>query len=164
MRYSLFPRSIVIHHLQEHFSSDLQTAIVFAYCRYTESCEGKSWQIIRSLVRLVSNCLVIKSRICITIKYRRFPRMISTVTGTCVGGIHQSRVAFSCGCNDSVDPHQVVDFDGIISTLDDFTEVLKQVFLFFLSTYLQLYQTPILNAAVFLDAGFPDCSLPMSAS
>ena len=33
----------------------------------------------------------------------------------------------SCGCNDSVDPDQAVDFDGIVSTLDDFTEVLKQV-------------------------------------
>jgi len=33
----------------------------------------------------------------------------------------------ACGCNDSVDPDQVVDFDGIVSTLDDFTEVLKQV-------------------------------------
>jgi hypothetical protein len=33
----------------------------------------------------------------------------------------------SCGCNDSVDSDQVVDFDGIVSTLDDFTEVLKQV-------------------------------------
>ena len=33
----------------------------------------------------------------------------------------------SCGCNDSVDADQAVDFDGIVSTLDDFTEVLKQV-------------------------------------
>ncbi|CAA7269932.1 unnamed protein product [Cyclocybe aegerita] len=32
----------------------------------------------------------------------------------------------SCGCNDSVDADQVVDFDGIVSALDDFTEVLKQ--------------------------------------
>jgi len=33
----------------------------------------------------------------------------------------------SCGCNDSVDADQTVDFDGIVSTLDDFTESLKQV-------------------------------------
>lgn len=33
----------------------------------------------------------------------------------------------SCGCNDSVDGDQAVDFDGIVSALDDFTEVLKQV-------------------------------------
>lgn len=33
----------------------------------------------------------------------------------------------SCGCNDSVDSDQAVDFDGIVSTLDDFTEALKQV-------------------------------------
>ena len=33
----------------------------------------------------------------------------------------------ACGCNDSVDPDQAVDADGIVSTLDDFTEVLKQV-------------------------------------
>jgi cohesin complex subunit SA-1/2 len=33
----------------------------------------------------------------------------------------------SCGCNDSVDSDQAVDFDGIVSTLDDFTESLKQV-------------------------------------
>ncbi|KAJ3515607.1 hypothetical protein NLJ89_g1655 [Agrocybe chaxingu] len=32
----------------------------------------------------------------------------------------------SCGCNDSVDADHVVDFDGIVSALDDFTEVLKQ--------------------------------------
>ncbi|KAF9559794.1 hypothetical protein CPC08DRAFT_666116 [Agrocybe pediades] len=32
----------------------------------------------------------------------------------------------SCGCNDSVDADQTVDFDGIVSTLDDFTESLKQ--------------------------------------
>jgi len=33
----------------------------------------------------------------------------------------------SCGCNDSVDADQAADFDGIVSTLDDFTESLKQV-------------------------------------
>ncbi|KDR77313.1 hypothetical protein GALMADRAFT_267467 [Galerina marginata CBS 339.88] len=32
----------------------------------------------------------------------------------------------SCGSNDSVDADQAVDFDGIVSTLDDFTESLKQ--------------------------------------
>jgi cohesin complex subunit SA-1/2 len=32
----------------------------------------------------------------------------------------------ACGYN-SVDPDQAVDLDGIVSTLDDFTEVLKQV-------------------------------------
>ncbi|KAF8902622.1 hypothetical protein CPB84DRAFT_1961568 [Gymnopilus junonius] len=32
----------------------------------------------------------------------------------------------SCGCNDSVDADQALDFDGIVSTLDDFTESLKQ--------------------------------------
>lgn len=36
----------------------------------------------------------------------------------------------SCGSNDSVDTDQVVDFDGIVSTLDDFTELLKQVYLY----------------------------------
>lgn len=33
----------------------------------------------------------------------------------------------SCGCNDSVNADEAVDFDGIVSTLDDFTESLKQV-------------------------------------
>ncbi|KAF8153202.1 hypothetical protein B0H34DRAFT_800432 [Crassisporium funariophilum] len=32
----------------------------------------------------------------------------------------------SCGCNDSVDADGAADFDGIVSTLDDFTEFLKQ--------------------------------------
>jgi hypothetical protein len=36
MRYLLLPRSIVINHLHEHFSSDQHTAIVFAYSRYTD--------------------------------------------------------------------------------------------------------------------------------
>jgi len=36
----------------------------------------------------------------------------------------------SCGCNDSVDADQAVDFDGIVSTLDDFTESLKHVRLY----------------------------------
>lgn len=33
----------------------------------------------------------------------------------------------SCGCNDSVDEDRVVDYDGVLDALDDFTEVLKQV-------------------------------------
>ena len=33
----------------------------------------------------------------------------------------------ACGCNDSVDADEAVDFDGIVSKLDDFTESLKQV-------------------------------------
>ncbi|KAI8989117.1 hypothetical protein BD414DRAFT_486064 [Trametes punicea] len=32
----------------------------------------------------------------------------------------------SCGCNDSVDEHRVVDFDGVVDALDDFTEALKK--------------------------------------
>lgn len=33
----------------------------------------------------------------------------------------------SCGSNDSVDADRVVDYDGIVDALDDFTEVLKEV-------------------------------------
>jgi cohesin complex subunit SA-1/2 len=33
----------------------------------------------------------------------------------------------ACGCSDSVNADEAVDFDGIVSTLDDFTESLKQV-------------------------------------
>lgn len=33
----------------------------------------------------------------------------------------------ACGCNDSVDADQVVDYDGIVDVLDTFTEGLKQV-------------------------------------
>ncbi|KAI0698963.1 hypothetical protein C8T65DRAFT_719862 [Cerioporus squamosus] len=32
----------------------------------------------------------------------------------------------SCGCNDSVDEDRVVDYDGVLDALDDFTEALKQ--------------------------------------
>ncbi|KAI6145125.1 hypothetical protein BKA82DRAFT_4170216 [Pisolithus tinctorius] len=32
----------------------------------------------------------------------------------------------ACGCNDSVDADQVVDYDGVVDTLDTFTEGLKQ--------------------------------------
>lgn len=32
-----------------------------------------------------------------------------------------------CGSNDSVDADKVVDYDGIVDALDDFTEVLKEV-------------------------------------
>lgn len=33
----------------------------------------------------------------------------------------------ACGCSDSVNADEAADFDGIVSTLDDFTESLKQV-------------------------------------
>ena len=33
----------------------------------------------------------------------------------------------ACGCNDSVDADQVVDYDGVVDALDNFTEGLKQV-------------------------------------
>lgn len=33
----------------------------------------------------------------------------------------------ACGCNDSVDADQVVDYDGVVDVLDTFTEGLKQV-------------------------------------
>jgi len=33
----------------------------------------------------------------------------------------------ACGCNDSVDADEVMDYDGVVDTLDDFTESLKQV-------------------------------------
>ncbi len=32
-----------------------------------------------------------------------------------------------CGCNDSVDADAAVDYDGVVDTLDNFTESLKQV-------------------------------------
>ncbi|KAI0772878.1 hypothetical protein BD413DRAFT_622407 [Trametes elegans] len=32
----------------------------------------------------------------------------------------------SCGCNDSVDEDRVVDYDGVVDALDDFTEALKK--------------------------------------
>ncbi|EGO01292.1 hypothetical protein SERLA73DRAFT_87834, partial [Serpula lacrymans var. lacrymans S7.3] len=32
----------------------------------------------------------------------------------------------SCGCNDSVDADQVLDYDGVVDALDDFTEGMKQ--------------------------------------
>lgn len=35
-----------------------------------------------------------------------------------------------CGSNDSVDSDRVVDYDGIVDALDDFTEVLKEVRVF----------------------------------
>lgn len=41
----------------------------------------------------------------------------------------------SCGCNDTVNEDEVVDYDGIIDALDNFTEALKQV------------RTPILTSA-----------------
>lgn len=31
-----------------------------------------------------------------------------------------------CGCNDSVDSNQAVDYDGVVDALDNFTEALKQ--------------------------------------
>jgi cohesin complex subunit SA-1/2 len=33
----------------------------------------------------------------------------------------------SCGCNDSVDADEVLDYDGVVDALDTFTEGLKQV-------------------------------------
>lgn len=33
----------------------------------------------------------------------------------------------ACGCNDTVDADNVMDYDGVVSALDDFTELLKQV-------------------------------------
>lgn len=33
----------------------------------------------------------------------------------------------SCGCNDSVDAHEVLDYDAVLDPLDNFTEALKQV-------------------------------------
>ena len=33
----------------------------------------------------------------------------------------------ACGSNDSLDRDRVVDYDGIVDALDDFTEVLKEV-------------------------------------
>ena len=33
----------------------------------------------------------------------------------------------ACGCSDSVNADEAIDFDGIVSTLDDFTASLKQV-------------------------------------
>lgn len=33
----------------------------------------------------------------------------------------------ACGCNDSVDADEVMDYDGVVDTLDKFTESLKQV-------------------------------------
>lgn len=33
----------------------------------------------------------------------------------------------ACGCNDSVDADEVVDYDGVVDALDNFTEGLKQV-------------------------------------
>lgn len=33
----------------------------------------------------------------------------------------------ACGCNDSVDEDRVVDYDGVLDALDDFTEALKKV-------------------------------------
>jgi cohesin complex subunit SA-1/2 len=32
----------------------------------------------------------------------------------------------ACGCNDSVDSDSVVDYDGVVDALDDFTEGLKK--------------------------------------
>ena len=33
----------------------------------------------------------------------------------------------ACGCNDSVDADSVVDYDGVVDALDDFTDGLKKV-------------------------------------
>jgi cohesin complex subunit SA-1/2 len=39
----------------------------------------------------------------------------------------------ACGCNESVDADTVVDYDGVVDALDNFTEGLKQVQLFYFS-------------------------------
>ena len=33
----------------------------------------------------------------------------------------------ACGCNDSVNQDEAVDYDGVVDALDNFTEALKQV-------------------------------------
>ena len=33
----------------------------------------------------------------------------------------------SCGCNDTVNADEAVDYDGVVDTLDNFTEGLKKV-------------------------------------
>lgn len=33
----------------------------------------------------------------------------------------------ACGCNDSVDADEALDYDGVVDALDNFTELLKQV-------------------------------------
>lgn len=33
----------------------------------------------------------------------------------------------TCGSNESVDSDKVVDYDGVVDALDDFTELLKEV-------------------------------------
>jgi cohesin complex subunit SA-1/2 len=38
----------------------------------------------------------------------------------------------ACGCNDSVDADEVLDYDGVVDSLDNFTEGLKQVRNYFL--------------------------------
>lgn len=45
----------------------------------------------------------------------------------------------ACGCNDSVDADEVIDYDGVVDKLDDFTEVLKKV-----------SRTPLLTVCVLL--------------
>lgn len=43
----------------------------------------------------------------------------------------------ACGCNDSVDADEVLDYDGVVDALDNFTEGLKQVRYSHLTTILQ---------------------------
>lgn len=38
----------------------------------------------------------------------------------------------ACGCNDSVDADEVVDYDGVVDALDNFTEGLKKVGIYFI--------------------------------
>ena len=33
----------------------------------------------------------------------------------------------TCGCNESLDEDRVMDYDGVVDALDDFTELLKKV-------------------------------------
>ena len=37
----------------------------------------------------------------------------------------------ACGCNDSVNADEAVDYDGVVDALDNFTEGLKQACLIF---------------------------------
>ena len=49
----------------------------------------------------------------------------------------------ACGCNDSVDGDEVLDYDGVVDALDNFTEGLKKVCLFAFTSFLSL-STPTL--------------------
>ena len=38
-----------------------------------------------------------------------------------------SHILCACGCNDSVDADEVLDYDGVVDALDNFTEGAKKV-------------------------------------